>query len=195
MLRDIFLLENQLPWLVLEVLMEFQTEDVFRYVSRMVSFYDISVHHRAFVDETHRPPQPHILGLLRYYNICNITTAQEVSSMATCALASSAIELEEMGIHLVASNDRTCSADMSIQKRLIFGELSLKPLFLNDINACWLVNMAAFEACTSTRYPNDGFVISVASQSHSQLVLAISRRRTMADDHREKTLRFWCGFN
>jgi hypothetical protein len=38
-------------------------------------------------------------------------------------------------------------------------------------------------------------VASVASQSHSQLVLAISRRRTMGDDHREKTLRFWCGFN
>ncbi|KAM0919285.1 hypothetical protein ACQ4PT_008223 [Festuca glaucescens] len=65
-----------------------------------------------------------------------------------------------MGIHLIASNEKTGFADTSIQKRRIFGELSLKPLFLNDITACWFVNMEAFEACASTRYPNDGFVIS-----------------------------------
>jgi hypothetical protein len=77
-------------------------------------------------------------------------------------MASSAIELAEMGIHLIASDDNrtTCFADMRIKKRLIFGELSLTPLFLDDTTACRLVNMAAFEACTSTRYPSDGFVIS-----------------------------------
>jgi hypothetical protein len=160
MLRDIFLLENQLPWLVLETLMEFGSVGVFEFVSEETAFYDIS-DRGLFVDETYRPPQPHILGLLRYYHINSMSTEDISYELTSCPVASSAIELAEMGIHLIASNHKTgFFADMSIQKRRIFGELSLKPLFLNDITACWFVNMAAFEACTSTRYPNDGFVIS-----------------------------------
>uniref|UniRef100_A0A8R7RCJ7 Uncharacterized protein n=1 Tax=Triticum urartu TaxID=4572 RepID=A0A8R7RCJ7_TRIUA len=51
---------------------------------------------------------------------------------------------------------------MSIQRDycLFGGQLSLTPLFINDFTACWLVNMAAYEACVSTRYPSDGFVVS-----------------------------------
>jgi hypothetical protein len=140
--------------------MEFGSVGVFEFVSEETAFYDIS-DRGLFVDETYRPPQPHILGLLRYYHINSMSTEDISYELTSCPVASSAIELAEMGIHLIASNHKTgFFADMSIQKRRIFGELSLKPLFLNDITACWFVNMAAFEACTSTRYPNDGFVIS-----------------------------------
>ncbi|CAM0870765.1 unnamed protein product [Alopecurus aequalis] len=161
-LRDIFLLENQLPWLVLETLTEFGNIDVFDFVSEQATLFDVSAgdDNGLFVDETYRPQQPHILGLLRYYLIRSTRTRDMGDETTSWALASSAIELAEMGIHLVAGNDKTGFADMSIQRRLIFGELSLTPLFLDDTNACWLVNMAAYEACISTLYPSDGFVVS-----------------------------------
>uniref|UniRef100_A0A8R7VCD1 Uncharacterized protein n=1 Tax=Triticum urartu TaxID=4572 RepID=A0A8R7VCD1_TRIUA len=49
---------------------------------------------------------------------------------------------------------------MSIQRNCLFGQLSLTQLFINDFTACWLVNMAAYEACVSATSPTDGFVIS-----------------------------------
>mgnify|MGYP000886452938 CR=1 FL=1 len=49
---------------------------------------------------------------------------------------------------------------MSIHSGCIFSQLSLTPLFINDFTACWLVNLAAYEACVSTGWPSDGFVIS-----------------------------------
>jgi hypothetical protein len=159
MLRDIFLLENQLPWLVLEVLTENEAIDIFeRFISDYAGLSNIERTSKTglFLGET-KPP--HLLGLLRCGQISGMTTEDTSYVATTWAMASSAIELAEMGIHLKASN-KTCFADMSIEKRLIFGELSLTPLFLNDVNACWLVNMAAFEACTSTSSPSDGFVIS-----------------------------------
>uniref|UniRef100_M8BWE8 Uncharacterized protein n=1 Tax=Aegilops tauschii TaxID=37682 RepID=M8BWE8_AEGTA len=67
--------------------------------------------------------------------------------------------LAEIGIKLTASS-KTGLADMSVQRGYLFGQLSLTPLFVNDVTACWLISMAAYEACVSTTYPSDGFVIS-----------------------------------
>ncbi|KAJ1264498.1 hypothetical protein BS78_08G005400 [Paspalum vaginatum] len=154
MLRDVFLLENQLPWLVLEALMTFSTVSEFERVSvdRLLSY---------------RPA--HLLGLLRYY-LCggsgmipgDAEPDDKHENLQLFSLSSSAIELAEIGIELTAS-DRTWFADMSVQtdhQPFPFGQLSLTPLFLNDFTACWLVNMAAYEACVSTKYPSDGFLIS-----------------------------------
>jgi hypothetical protein len=38
---------------------------------------------------------------------------------------------------------------MSVKRKLILDELSLSPLFLNDITTCWLVNMVALEESTT----------------------------------------------
>ncbi|XBI13784.1 hypothetical protein VPH35_140475 [Triticum aestivum] len=144
MLRDIFLLENQLPWLVLEALMDFLTP---------------SPVYKVHVDELKKYKPPQLLGLLRYSQLGNMTNIDLVNN-CTCQSSSSAIELAEIGIKLTASN-KTWFADMSIQRdRCIFGQLSLTPLFVNDCTACWLVNMAAYEACVSATHPSDGFVIS-----------------------------------
>ncbi|XBI03365.1 hypothetical protein VPH35_131788 [Triticum aestivum] len=143
MLRDIFLLLNQLPWLVLEALMAFTNNivPVYRFVCNI----------------SYRPP--HLLGLFRYYQI-GAMPPEDPSYRRRCrALASGATELSEIGVKLTAS-DKRWFADMSIRKGLLAGALSLTPLFLSDCTACWLINMAAFKACTSTSYPSDGFVVS-----------------------------------
>ncbi|KAK1609825.1 hypothetical protein QYE76_033498 [Lolium multiflorum] len=160
MLRDIFMLENQLPWLVLEVLMTFTSVPVCQFVVFMASTFDAgSTLIRLPEDELKRYRPPHLLGFLRYYLIGNMPPTQPSHGLVRhLVLASSAIELAEIGIKLTASNKRWF--DMSIQMGYLAGELSLTPLFLNDYTACWLVNMAAFEACTSTDWPSDGYTIS-----------------------------------
>ncbi|WVZ93056.1 hypothetical protein U9M48_039071 [Paspalum notatum var. saurae] len=177
MLRDIFLLENQLPWLVLEALLTFSTstsDSFYSFVADMPEFFDITPHSSGSgfqrVSRNYRPA--HLLGLLRYY-LCGGGSGmmhgdpaepdkEHGESLQLFSLSSSAIELAEIGIELTAS-DRPWFADMSVQtdhQPFPFGQLSLTPLFLNDFTACWLVNMAAYEACVSTTYPSDGFLIS-----------------------------------
>ncbi|KAF7098732.1 hypothetical protein CFC21_100448 [Triticum aestivum] len=169
MLRDIFLLENQLPWLVLEALMEFCTPfHMYNFFVDMAVFFDIAPRYsstsdsntRVSMDEFKRHRPPHLLGLLRHYQIGNMPNEDCRDNLTCYSSGSSAIELAEIGIKLTTSN-KTWFADMSIQRdRCIFGQLSLAPLFVNDCIACWLVNMAAYEACVSVTHPSDGFVIS-----------------------------------
>ncbi|XBI38701.1 hypothetical protein VPH35_123643 [Triticum aestivum] len=160
MLRDIFMLENQLPWLVLEALMTFTHVPVCQFVASMSSIFDAgSTLTRLPEDELKRYRPPHLLGFLRYYLIDNMPPAYpDHEFVRHLALASSAIELAEIGVQLTASNKRWF--DMSIRKGYLVGELSLTQLFLNDYTACWLVNMAALEACTSSGWPSDGHTIS-----------------------------------
>ncbi|KAF2917870.1 hypothetical protein DAI22_08g015600 [Oryza sativa Japonica Group] len=117
--RDIFLLENQLPWVVLDALMTF----------------------------SYTPS--HLLGFLRYYqsglSMPNGSMALEPpEGITSISQTSSAIELAEMGINLVA-NKKTWFNDMSISKGALFGKLFMAPLVMDDQNACWLINMMALE--------------------------------------------------
>lgn len=164
MLRDILLLENQLPWLVLEALLAFKHVNVQEFLVGTV---------REFMDVSDRPKEvfvmnegyraPHLLGLTRLCMIGSMPQDEEalqiVSYLNTASM--SAIHLAEIGIHITASKT-TWFADMSLSRSgcLLGDELSMSPVFLNDFTACWLVNMAAFEARMSTRYPMDGFLVS-----------------------------------
>lgn len=163
MRRDIFLLENQLPWLVPEALMTFTYVPIYDFIfSISFDFYASLVSElRLSKDEFQMYRPPHLLGLFRYYQIGAMPPEDQSSvKRKYLALASSAIDLAEIGIKVTASKKRWF-ADMSIQKGSLTGELSLTPLFLNGHTASWLVNMAAFEACTSTRGQEfDGFVVS-----------------------------------
>ncbi|KAF7098730.1 hypothetical protein CFC21_100446 [Triticum aestivum] len=168
MLRDIFLLENQLPWLVIEALSDFlTTPPVYKFVHKIAKYLyiippsSLYSNTRARVDELRKYRPPHLLGLLRYSQIGNMTSEDHNHIHPLSLASTSAIELAEIGIKLTASKKKGL-ANMSIQTDycLFGGQLSLTPLFINDFTACWLVNMAAYEACVSTRYPSDGFVVS-----------------------------------
>ena len=61
--------------------------------------------------------------------------------MELIATSAGAVELAEMGIFLTA-NETTKLPDMSLDRKwIIFNELSMAPLSLNDAHASSLVNM------------------------------------------------------
>ncbi|XP_040382639.1 UPF0481 protein At3g47200-like [Oryza brachyantha] len=172
-LKDMMLLENQIPWLVLETLMKFHDVDVDGFVAEVGdSFFpreegegccswiqsvcgswqcrnstealERSVH-GGQIYKARKPA--HLLDLLRLSQIwCMPQEHIDYMPGHVSLLSSSAVELAQIGVNLRASA-AAWFGDMSVRKgRFCGGELSLSPVFLNDVTACWLVNMAALEA-------------------------------------------------
>ncbi|KAF7010591.1 hypothetical protein CFC21_024990 [Triticum aestivum] len=156
---DVVLLENQLPWVVVETLMSFLPApglDLPKLVGRVKG----SLQARQALDE--KPPAwdssytpPHLLGLLRYYIVGTGTKLSPESSRGLSekaekvSISVSAVELAEMGIQLTATKTGAELKEMGVKKGLLSGELFLAPLSLDDANAWFLVNMAALELCTT----------------------------------------------
>jgi hypothetical protein len=191
--RDIFLLENQIPWLVLEVLTEFMNVDVRSFVTGMdEKFLPFPRKERKPEDgrccrrgmrcvciptalakttrpadegsrgvgsiEQHKPP--HLLGLLRFTQVSRMPEQVKNYTGVSSSWSSSAVELAEMGV-VLTPNTEAWFGDMHLRRRHLYGELSLSPVFLSDVTACWLVNMAALEASTAgAARDTDGFVVS-----------------------------------
>ncbi|CAL4996631.1 unnamed protein product [Urochloa decumbens] len=187
--KDIFLLENQIPWLVLQALIEFFPVDVLGFVKAMgVEFLpgkaaaeqgsrrrmqwrrlhipapgttrvDESRGGGGTADETYYSP-PHLLGLLRYAKVGCMPAGEWDYTGIPSLLSSSAVELAQIGVVLSPSTE-AWFGDMRVhRRRRLFGELSLSQLFLSEVTASWLVNMAALEASTSREDSSDGFVVS-----------------------------------
>jgi hypothetical protein len=150
------LLENQIPWLVVEKLMSFKSVPVEKFTARLGLSFHIrrDLDPKTFVlDDSNRPP--HLLGLLRLYLAGSDSGRDSSSRNGPKSMSiSSAIELAEIGIKLTASKT-TDFSDMDIKKEFLLGELFMAPLCLDHLKVCWLVNMAAFEVCTSTSFMKD----------------------------------------
>ncbi|CAN6205591.1 unnamed protein product [Urochloa humidicola] len=185
--KDIFLLENQIPWLVLEALLEFFPVDVRGFVKGMGEKFLPGNGKQATAEDGSRRPidktrggggggaeeepyyyaPPHLLGLLRFTKVGCMPAEEKNYTGIPSSLSSSAVELAEIGIELTPSTE-AWFGDMRVhRRRRLFGELSLSPLFLSEVTACWLVNMAALEATTSgaaaaaaAEGSSDGFVVS-----------------------------------
>ncbi|CAL4983274.1 unnamed protein product [Urochloa decumbens] len=165
--RDVMLLENQIPWPVLEALMALRPGGVpvGRFLSLMASAFDSGnddqatgshLLHGVVAD----PPPPHLLGLF-YRRQVDPARTQSLRVPRLSSHTSTAVELAEMGVKLAASRSNKFG-DMAMAKRRrrgVSGELSLAPVALNDVTACWLVNMAAYEACLGAALP-DNFAVS-----------------------------------
>lgn len=145
--QDIMLLENQIPWVVIETLRRFRTVAAEEFIAKMGRTLQVrgDSQRTPFVLDGYRPP--HLLGLLHYYKTGRHTTGVGVASSVgnrPMSKTISAIELQEMGIKLTASKT-TKLVDMGFKKTLLSGEIFLAPLLLDEIRSCWLINMAAFE--------------------------------------------------
>jgi hypothetical protein len=156
--RDIMLLENQLPWPVVQAIIDclpeqqaqqhYKKDVVGRYIARKGRGFNIGEH------EDEGPPfewegsPQHLLDLLRNYKIGKEDSPAKWPNYSRL----SAIELAEIGIKLRASKTALFT-DMDVSEKGPFCcNLSLAPLSLNDTRACCLVNMAAFEVSTGTSY-------------------------------------------
>jgi hypothetical protein len=155
--NDIMLLENQLPWVVLETLGKFRPSvDMEEFIAKMGRTLQVSgdKEREPFVFHGIYTP-PHLLGLLWFYKAGRSTNTefQSEEQLRTMSKTISVIELAEIGIKLTASKT-TKFMDMGIKRRPLFDKIFLAPLLLDEVRSCWLVNMAAFEVCMATGIEN-----------------------------------------
>lgn len=171
-LRDIMLLENQIPWLVIKFLIKTLGGGFFS-MEQLIGFLNLRLHGS-------RPAQPpesmdlivsmvedykpaHLLSLTQFC-VARPALVQEGPHHAvlldetTPTLSTSAAELAAMGIKLKASAATTLFSDMRIVNgRCFISNLSLAPLRIDAATASWLVNIAAHEM-TTTCHPAAGIM-------------------------------------
>ncbi|XP_037486936.1 UPF0481 protein At3g47200-like [Triticum dicoccoides] len=160
---DIVLLENQLPWVVVQKLKDFMPPpglDMETVLGRVKHSLQARRHLKfdaPKLDDSYVPP--HLLGYLRFYIVGStddtgstsrrtpvpeITLSEKVKKLS---MSVSVIELAEMGIKLRADDATAELKKMRITKECFTGKLFLPPVSLDDANARFLVNMAALELC------------------------------------------------
>ncbi|CAN6226724.1 unnamed protein product [Urochloa humidicola] len=157
-LRDVMLLENQLPWKLVETVLRFMPGEPSisrKFVARMRHSMRPDRYERPKEkpsvewDENYKPP--HLLGLLGYYIVGRRSDSDNLPTQRTqnVSFSVSAMELGKIGITLAANKTgELIDMDLINQKGTFFPELSLAPLSLNRRRASYLVNMAALELCT-----------------------------------------------
>ncbi|KQJ86353.1 hypothetical protein BRADI_4g04890v3 [Brachypodium distachyon] len=177
--NDVMLLENQLPWMVLDALRKFSPVKIEDFIAEMGNKFQIrqDLKPESFVLDPEIYTPPHLLGLLRFYKLGRRKAPKphvpdygpENKTEAAHGLlkqisVSNAIELAEIGVRLKPSKTADFM-DIGMKKgaflenlfsgKLFLGNLFFVPLSLDSTKACWLVNMAAFEVCTVSRFKED----------------------------------------
>ncbi|KAE8819800.1 hypothetical protein D1007_02474 [Hordeum vulgare] len=158
---DVVLLENQLPWVVVDTL-----KRLMRPPPRMEVFFGrvriTKLHTRqelSFVPDTlaaYTPP--HLLGLLRYHIVGNaqVPNPGDLSDkLMEVSWSVGVIELAEIGIEVTPNDIRDDLKKMYIHRGCCTGELRLASVSLDDATATFLVNMAVFEMCTTPDFRRD----------------------------------------
>lgn len=152
--HDIKLLENQIPWEVVEVVLIYRPVPLDRFISFLKGYLQ---HHKLpkeddsavlTLDKNYKPP--HLLGLLRYYTVgrSHNDTKSTKPKPKKRSISVNANELAQIGITLTANKTMELIHMDLNQKGKLFAELTLAPLSLDRNRASYLVNMAALELCT-----------------------------------------------
>ncbi|CAD6252862.1 unnamed protein product [Miscanthus lutarioriparius] len=197
--HDIMLLENQIPLQVMSAVMNMCTSEPLERMKRFIAMWrgDGFLQDRVDRelpgdwDQDYYDKAPHLLGLLRFYAVGKRSretkvTRSDFEKMESITISAGAIELAEMGIFLTA-NETTELPYMGIARKwIIFAELSMAPLSLNDARASWLVNMAALELCTTPNF-SDGKAEFEDSAVCSYLLLLCMLMHREEDVHELRT--------
>ncbi|KAF6987165.1 hypothetical protein CFC21_004831 [Triticum aestivum] len=165
---DIMMLENQIPWVVVQAIFNLMPPAASPWLSpweqfvikmrsgmknREVSNIDSD---DIVVDPTYKPP--HLLGLVRFYIVGSEDDRPDfkIHEDMPMSLSISMAELADIGIELNPKGMQAGLVDMRFSTKpwcfIEFGDLVLPPLYLTEANATWLVNMAAFELCKTPHF-------------------------------------------
>ncbi|XP_043692945.1 UPF0481 protein At3g47200-like [Telopea speciosissima] len=147
-LRDLFLLENQLPFLVLQALMSFKhSENEWLVLIHKFVKIPLRLQNRTSPERDDKPA--HLLDLLR----------KKLIEMRNDDWHSfrSVIELKKAGIKCKKINGGSLR-DIKFEDRFISGDLFLPQLFIDDSTKPILLNLVAYEA--SPDGPSDYVVAS-----------------------------------
>ncbi|TVU23795.1 hypothetical protein EJB05_26177, partial [Eragrostis curvula] len=167
--RDMMLLENQIPWAVMEILVQLKSvtmeQMLLEDVAAGLHGTPSNIATEPLVVDSGTDYKPgHLLCLIRFYEAASKRfTSPSFSSKVVMPVYTSAAELAEIGIKLQANNQKMQISAMNLVKGPLFAKLFLPPLSLDATIYCWLVNMAAFEMCTETYLDHDCSVNSYLS--------------------------------
>ncbi|WVZ95954.1 hypothetical protein U9M48_041654 [Paspalum notatum var. saurae] len=166
-MADVMLLENQLPWLVLQALMECTpgvSWPVAKFLDLMACAFNVGnevVTVTPQQPDTDLQPPLHLLGLFHRRQV-GAARAKNLDVPSLSSLSCTAVELAEMGVKITASKAKAFG-HMAMTKRRphlgLYGELALAPMVLNKLTACWLFNMVAYEASLGAACA-DNFAVS-----------------------------------
>ncbi|CAO2145119.1 unnamed protein product [Urochloa humidicola] len=154
--HDLMLLENQLPWRVVETVMKFRPVNLVDFITYWRDYLQdrtVLEEKPVVLDDSYEPP--HLLGLLRFYMVGKRKRKVHARAKLTSPLSvsASATELAEIGIKLSAARHSTELIHMGVNNRgILSAELSLAPLSLDDERASFLINMVALELCTTSHF-------------------------------------------
>nr|CAD1840821.1 unnamed protein product [Ananas comosus var. bracteatus] len=183
--RDVMLLENQLPWVVLEALMSFRWVPIDLFLQKIVAKIDMTAGLLPPYDEggSHRDNDRspcHLLELVREKFLG--PQVQRGDDIVThISIFTSAIDLAEVGVRICAS-DTFRFRNFSFRRGPLYGWLSLPPIVLTTYNRIVLSNLVAFEMC-----PGVASESSVGSYL-SLLVALISREEDVKELRSKKIL-------
>ncbi|KAL2534996.1 Plant protein of unknown function (DUF247) [Abeliophyllum distichum] len=167
--RDLFLLENQIPLLVLKVLMKFRFKNIREQTKLIQDFLNLATimprqgisctnKVKKFVDCFNRDQtkdkqelkldgSPHLLDLMRAQLIGPSTHEEKnLSTSDQWQSYRSVTELKSAGIQFKASKTH-CVADVKFKSHLIFCTMMLPPMMVDDFTKPMLLNLVAYEMC------------------------------------------------
>ncbi|KAJ1277173.1 hypothetical protein BS78_05G274600 [Paspalum vaginatum] len=186
--HDVVLLENQLPWPVVEAVMRFRhlpLED-------FVAYWKDYLQDRKVVDNQRQKPlldpsfqPPHLLGLLRFYIVGRKSTSTSNGRSSSTTPKNGALRLSVSAMELI---------HMGVEERgTLFAELSLAQLSLNGAPASFLVNMAALELCTTPNFQEAREEDSAVCSYLSLLTMLVHRKEDVHERRRKRVLQGGAG--
>ena len=161
-MKDILLLENQIPWAVVRALAALRPVRVDEFVAKVLAYLDVGSREPRFDDAPWHGLSPvHLLDLVHQRHLGGSAAPAAGAGVRYCDYArpfahfTSAVELAEAGIRIHGSG--TCRVtDVRVEPAALrVGRLVLPQLALSWLPCCWLINMVALE-CVTDRSDQSG---------------------------------------
>ncbi|XP_058782691.1 UPF0481 protein At3g47200-like [Vicia villosa] len=169
-MNDVFLLENQLPYLVLKLL--WKTDNEKELIKTMVKFLRYNILYRPYMDLPNEPEPPiHLLDLQQKFILTKSDPKMKKQSgkynLESLNAYRNIEDLTAIGIKLKLSRTER-PFDVDFSEGWFSAELTLPEIVLNDTTIGALLNLTAYEMCSPLE--NDGEICSFVVFINSLIV-------------------------